>query len=560
MESACKKILSSSAAHMLSHPPAAQWQASSHSPLRMTQPSKTSYSNAVSHRTKSTPHQHSFKINNVSLNVSTGYIEKQKTYSIVNTISPDLDLSAGKISGSILKMAGLGIQEEIRNKYYPGSYADVLVTAGHNLSCNVVYHTICPQRTDQRSEKVLATLVERCLSKAQMMGVSSISFPAIGTGVLGFSKQEVAQIMMDTAVKFAHHSDELQMDIHYIIYPGDSETLKAFENKLKSLRGAASYPSSFNSFSFTEHESRTDHYDSRDAVKSAQEYIELTTACDEMLREALRWYNDMLTNKHGFSIHNNFIQHFGQEEMDELLNIQTKWGVFIKVFFQDGYAGVNLQVVSGDIRPAVLEVEAMCCQVQEDFAKEEERDMCLKTPISFSRKPLDANSAVYREKLKTFSGFQIVRVEKLENSSLRQLFDLKKKQLQVSTTPKLMYQRLPAQFCNLLSRVGFQREFAPPYEQKQGAGIYFSSSVKQAEKLWKGLADEEYMYFVEAVVLTGKSTVGSPDLIVPPEIHSGDPFSLYDSVTGGIDTHVIFNGHQALPEYLIICTQKNTLN
>ena len=55
----------------------------------------------------------------------------------------------------------------------------------------------------------------------------------------------------------------------------------------------------------------------------------------------------------------------------------------------------------------------------------------------------------------------VLQVEKVENRALKQVFELKKKQLDVSTSQR-MYQRLPAQYCNLLTRVGFQREFASP--------------------------------------------------------------------------------------------------
>ncbi|KAL0993705.1 hypothetical protein UPYG_G00112120 [Umbra pygmaea] len=258
-----------------------------------------------------------------------------------------------------------------------------------------------------------------------------------------------------------------------------------------------------------------------------------------------------------FTIRNNFIQHFGQKEMEELLIIQRKWKVSFKVFFNDGFASINIHGAFTDVRAAALEVEALCCKVQYDFANEEERFMGLKTQISSPRKPLEENTADYMEIKKHFSRFQIVRVEKIENGALRDLFNLKKKQMQVFTSQQ-MYQCLPSYFCDLLSRVGFQREFAPPDEQKLGKGIYFSGSADGADKLWRGLANEEYLYFIKAQVLTGKSTAGSPGLIVPPERNSGEPFSLFDSVEGGVETHVIFNGWQALPEYLITC--KNQTN
>ncbi|XP_038830796.1 protein mono-ADP-ribosyltransferase PARP9 isoform X1 [Salvelinus namaycush] len=549
MKRACCEILGSTVSH--SQPAAARGQ-----------PPKASYSKAVSHGNGSTL----MKVNNVTLNLTKGYIEKQKTGGIVNTISSNLDLSSGAISKAILGKAGKGIQGEISKFYNYNKYSDVIETSGHNLSCSYVYHTICPHKS-QASEKVLGDVISKCLSLAQKKRLSSISFPAIGTGMLGFNKQEVAQIMMDTAVEFSKQNNGTNMEIYYVIYPEDTETYRAFEDKLKSLQGATQYSSSFNSPSAqgeipvkrsrSVFEPTTGYFDSRDPRESAQPYIELSGAFDETLREARSWYCSVFypVSKNVFTIRNNFIQHFGQHEFGKLLNFQTKFKVSIEVFFKDGCAGVNIHGAFRDVTAAVLEVEAMCCKVQEDFAKEEERDMDLRTSTSSPRKPVDESSSDYRERQLNFSGLKIVRVEKVENSALKQVFELKKKQLDVSTSQR-MYQRLPAQYCHLLNRVGFQREFAPPDELIYGEGIYFSGSVDGARKQWKGLADEAYLYFVEAQVLTGKSTHGSPDLIVPPVIPSGDPITLYDSVKGGVDTFVIFNGHQALPEYLIICKKE----
>lgn len=71
-------------------------------------------------------------------------------------------------------------------------------------------------------------------------------------------------------------------------------------------------------------------------------------------------------------------------------------------------------------------------------------------------------------------------------------------------------------------------------------------------KLWKGVGEEEYVYIIEAEVLTGYDVIGSPGLIVPPQKGS-DPLIRYDSLKGGKDTFVVFNGHQALPQHIYTC-------
>ena len=90
-------------------------------------------------------------------------------------------------------------------------------------------------------------------------------------------------------------------------------------------------------------------------------------------------------------------------------------------------------------------------------------------------------------------------------------------------------------------------------DPKYGEGIYFSGSVMGAVDLWREQSHQDvYQYYVEAKVLTGKSTPGKRDLIMPPPV-GDDPLVRFESLSGGTDICVIFNGHQALPECIIIC-------
>lgn len=70
-------------------------------------------------------------------------------------------------------------------------------------------------------------------------------------------------------------------------------------------------------------------------------------------------------------------------------------------------------------------------------------------------------------------------------------------------------------------------------------------------EMWKD-QNEEYVYLVEADVLTGDSTHGEPGLILPPA-RGTDPSNRYDSVTGGTDIAVIFSTYQAWPKHIITC-------
>lgn len=91
-------------------------------------------------------------------------------------------------------------------------------------------------------------------------------------------------------------------------------------------------------------------------------------------------------------------------------------------------------------------------------------------------------------------------------------------------------------------------------DPEYGEGIYFAGTVKKALSVWR-LPKQEYVYIVEAEVLTGSSAPGRRGLVVPP-VMDRDPSRRYDSASGGNDISVIFNSRQALPTKIITCKMR----
>ncbi|XP_040004962.1 protein mono-ADP-ribosyltransferase PARP9 isoform X2 [Xiphias gladius] len=496
-----------------------------------------SYSQAAAAKTP----KPTVQIGNVLLTLKQGEIEKQQTDVIVNTVSSNRNLQLGVISNALLVKAGLGMQNEL---YKAREKAQVVVTNGYHLQCKEVYHTFCTEKGTEAAQQILYESVSECLWIADASHHKSIAFPAIGTGGLGFSKKDTAQIMSSAVANFAKKSTNM-MEVHFVTLPSDNSTFKAFQEEMKFLQQKASHPSSTQAF---------EHRDYFPDSKPPTPQISLSGPSDEATREAERWVSGLLQPSGTFTIHNNFIQHLGEQEYLQL-SCLTKKGVFIEESFKKGHAAIT---VSGgsyeDVAAAALEVEAMLCNIQKEFVREEEGPMLVMSTknVSFERKTVDCQSLVFSDRLSDFrkERLQIIKLEKVENPTLKILFDLKKKQLQCNISQKML-QRIPAQFCEMVSHIGFHSECAPPADPAYGDGIYFAGSVRKAMEVWKE-QNEEYLYFVEAEVLTGKSTPGKPGLILPPAVGT-DPQILYDSVSGGTDISVIFSSYQALPMYIITC-------
>ncbi|KAI4875642.1 hypothetical protein NFI96_025982, partial [Prochilodus magdalenae] len=520
------------------------------------------------------------ELGNVTLYLRKGSIEQETADVIVNTISNDLDLTKGYVSKAILDKAGNRIQAEIkRTGPQPAPNGHVMETSGGNLNCRAVYHTVVTS-----SSQTVHKVVSVCLERADKRGFSSISFPAIGTGHLGFGKEEVSRIMIRAVAEFAQKMKVKKMDVHFVIFHKDLDTYKAFEMQMASFKKQQS-----------PHWQSSALHESNEASRTP--FIELHADSPEALREAKSWAVGILhITSSNFTITNNHITQFGQEDHVKLSSLQSKFNVHITEFFMNGKCGVTIFGDNTDVSSAALEVEAMLCQVQENLAQAEENDLlhsvvcwqafpgseqpevnaalekaylagtdkqtfsvngqhfkidfknmqmesgnggarieriCIfntysklakRKSGSYARTPVDKKSSVSRETKKTLDkyGLCVTKMERIENHALAQVFELNEKRIP-SGTEKL-YQCVTAQFCELICRVGFQRDYAPPKEQKYGAGIYFTTEVEDALKLWND-SEEQYIYIIVAQVLTGNSTLGSPQMIVPPPIKN-DPLGV----------------------------------
>ncbi|XP_076120539.1 protein mono-ADP-ribosyltransferase PARP9 [Alosa pseudoharengus] len=592
-----------------------------------------SYSGAVMASGRSSPIL-PVKLGKVTLHISKGHIEKQKTSVIVNTTSPALDLYNGAVTKAIVYEAGNELQREVYQFRGKRTWGDVLKTKGYKLHSKFVYHVLCVHKGTpghKTAEQIFREVISECLRMAANDGCHSIAFPAIGCGELKFSKSEAGHIMTKAVKDFSSSYKGHSMDVHFVIFPSEEDTFQAFSEELASLQQSKPSVSTYGQQSplpALMGNNESSMYEQTDNIPTPS--VEVQGNSLEALHAAKRWIHDVVNmlrdNKTDHSLKNNFVLHFGQREHKELLSIQVKFQVGFQVFFTDGQAGITIEGKPSGVTAAVLEVEAMCCKVQEAHVLAEEAAMlyplvrwrCKECPqlenpeinaalekaylagtgeckidsdisvdLMFEEVKTKYEAVKYKiERICFFKHYQItrgssgksyfdrtlkdlqtawqptefqeaglhvVRVETVENYALKQHFELSRKR--ISDKPRSLYQRVSAQFCQLVSWVGFQREYAPPDVQAFGEGIYFTASVKSAMKLWKGMTEEEYVYIIKADVLTGSNIYGSPDLIVPPS-RSSDPLIRYDSVKGGIDTFVIFNGHQALPLCIYTCKKK----
>jgi len=114
---------------------------------------------------------------------------------VVNAANARLEPGGG-VAGAIHRAAGPGLAEEAR-PLAPIAPGEAVITGGHDLPNRHVIHTLGPVYGQDRPEAVLlANCYRNSLALAEEIGIGSIAFPAISTGIFGYPVEEAARIAL----------------------------------------------------------------------------------------------------------------------------------------------------------------------------------------------------------------------------------------------------------------------------------------------------------------------------------------------------------------------------
>jgi len=175
------------------------------------------------------------------IQIQQGDITEMDVDAIVNAANNDLILGAG-VAGAIARKGGESIQRECDEiGSIPVGYATI--TGGGKLKARHVIHAASMSLGGMpTTAKTLRTSTAHSLRLAAERNLTSIAFPAIGTGVSGFPMDECAQIMLTEALQHLKGETSLET-IHFVLF--DARSRDAFQSAWQALRkehptGAAS--------------------------------------------------------------------------------------------------------------------------------------------------------------------------------------------------------------------------------------------------------------------------------------------------------------------------------
>ncbi|KAM9392684.1 protein mono-ADP-ribosyltransferase PARP14-like isoform 2-T2 [Pholidichthys leucotaenia] len=164
-----------------------------------------------------------------------GNIQDQTTDVIVNTIAENMNLSQGAVSKAILEAAGNRLQLAVRAEAEGAMlrYGEVVVTDGFKLSCQKVFHVVCPfwNNGNGQAEEELVSIIRFCLDKAERLQLSSLSLPAIGTGILGFPRDVVSRVVLKELHWFSSRKPQHLRTVAMVLHPTDTNTIQCFSRE-----------------------------------------------------------------------------------------------------------------------------------------------------------------------------------------------------------------------------------------------------------------------------------------------------------------------------------------
>jgi len=139
----------------------------------------------------------------------------------------------GGVAGAIKKKGGSIIEKEAVAQG-PKPVGEVVVTSAGDLLARYVIHTAVMGQDLVTNSEIIKKATVTTLKKAEELEVSSLAFPAFGTGVGRFPLEECARIMLGETLDFLRKAKDVKLKlIIFALY--DKAAFVAFQKEMERL-------------------------------------------------------------------------------------------------------------------------------------------------------------------------------------------------------------------------------------------------------------------------------------------------------------------------------------
>lgn len=173
------------------------------------------------------------KVGKTSLIIERGDLTDWEVDAIVNAANSHLWMGAG-VAGAIKRKGGVIIEEEAARQG-PIEVGEAVLTTAGNLAATHVIHAAAMGQDLKTDAHKIAQATRSSLALAEKHKLSSIAFPALGTGVGGFPPTQAAEAMLGAVLEHLKATTTSLEKIVFVLY--QDEAHKAFSDTLTRLYG-----------------------------------------------------------------------------------------------------------------------------------------------------------------------------------------------------------------------------------------------------------------------------------------------------------------------------------
>ena len=310
------------------------------------------------------------EMGSVTVQVETGDLTKEVTDAIGTLSNTKLDVAyRGGVGKAIISVGGKEIQAECSSLGIqpPGSVA---VTGAGRLKVRKIYHMVPEEKTGFSDLFFSMAFIKgcflKCLKTADVDGMTSISFPAIGTGNAQVGVKEAAKEMLAAISKFAQGQPNSLHLIRIVVYQGHTfhDFRSAMQSCVSSAEGGQGILSRIaDMFGFGKSGSPVS------VKRGGQEvgcYLEIFAGTKQDIKKAEEEIQkDLADNCTTKVIEHDAISHISEEQTSKIHNLQVKHDVIIRIEVYIGRISVR-----GDAED-VLDVATTILEILNEYIEEE---------------------------------------------------------------------------------------------------------------------------------------------------------------------------------------------
>ena len=324
-------------------------------------------------------------LGSVTVQAEIGDITKELTDAIVTLSNRNLNIALNSgVGKAIVSAGGPSIQTECSalGVQAPGSIA---VTGAGKLQTRKIYHMV-PEKLNMASVK---SCITNCLKVAESNGLTSISFPAVGTANVGVGVKEAAQEMLAAIAKFAQEQPASLHFIRIVVFQKHmfQEFRSAMEACVSSSGGwTGMFSKFFGWFRSGKETSSNSSYPStrKSRGERAEAYLEVFAGTKQEVTRAIieidRYLADQVTTT---VIKKDAISKLSEEQKGKITNLKEKHDATIKI--EDPVGRISIRGYAEDVLTVATAIhEILNEKIEEEYCRDVEGLVCKTVQWYFS--------------------------------------------------------------------------------------------------------------------------------------------------------------------------------